>query len=240
LRVAHRDDQAAENRSAQPAADERRFVSRRLDDGWQGEMPVPHRAKVPLTDDQRDLTVNYLPMARNLAQRLHTTWPFHREELESTAYMALVEAAQRFDPSRGVGFSAYARHRIRGALRDFQRLIYSGGSRSAAVRGRGFQRINPLDEQHGVVLGIEPDEPVGTRIEAVEAVEHWLKRLPRAHAAACRLIYIHGKSQDEAASEVGCSKSYLSRVHREAINWLIREYHEISARDRGRPEMRDR
>ena len=83
-------------------------------DGPLSEQTAPHGRRVPLTDEQRELAVNYLPMARQLAQRLHATWRTHREELESTAYMALVEAAQRFDPSRGVGFSSYARHRIRG------------------------------------------------------------------------------------------------------------------------------
>ena len=58
-------------------------------------------------------------------------------------------------------------------------------------------------------------------MESTEAVEKWIRRLPRAQAAACRLIYLHGKSQDEAAELVGCSKSYMSRLHREAIARLI-------------------
>ena len=91
-----------------------------------------------------------------------------------------------------------------------------------------------------MVLGIEPEPPVGTWIESTEAVEFWLRRLPKAHAAACRLIYIHGKSQDEAATEVGCSKSYLSRLHREAINWLIREYHQAGAAQDDHSSRRDR
>jgi RNA polymerase sigma factor (sigma-70 family) len=187
------------------------------------------RGRTPLTDEQRELAVNYLPMARQLAHRFSTTWPAHADELQSTAYMALVEAARTFDPARNVGFSTYARHRIRGALRDCQRLLYTGGSRVANERRPVFQVLRKFDEQNGEVLGIQPDPPVGTWIEATEAVEGWLKRLPKTHAAACRLIYIHGKSQDEVASEVGCSKSYLSRLHREAITWLIRDYHEARA-----------
>jgi RNA polymerase sigma factor (sigma-70 family) len=200
---------------------------------------APHRRRVPLTEEQRELAVNYLPMARQLARRLHSTWPFHREELESTAYMALVEAAQTFDPSRGVGFGTYARHRIRGALRDLQRVICSGKSRAAGATAPVFQKLKAFDEHNGMVLGVEPDPPVGTWIESTEAVEFWLRRLPRAHAAACRLIYIHGKSQDQVAVEIGCSKSYLSRLHREAINSLIRDYHVVAAAHEGcaRPSL---
>jgi RNA polymerase sigma factor (sigma-70 family) len=189
----------------------------------------PHRTRVPLTEAQRALAVDYLPLARQLARRLCADGHAHPEELQSTAYMALVEAAQTVDPSRNVGFGTYARHRIRGALRDFQRLIYSGGSRETGASRPAFQKLREFDEQNGQVLGIDPEPPVGTQIESTEIVEFWLRRLPKAHAVACRLIYIDGKSQDEVAELVGCSKSYVSRVHRDAINWLIRDYHDAIA-----------
>ncbi len=54
-------------------------------------------------------------------------------------------------------------------------------------------------------------------------MEDWLRRLPKVHAAACRLIYLDGKTQDEVAALVGVSKSYLSRLHQEALRWLIRD-----------------
>ncbi|MFO0661763.1 MAG: sigma-70 family RNA polymerase sigma factor [Polyangiaceae bacterium] len=45
--------------------------------------------------------------------------PAHvRDELESAGRAGLVEAAQRFDSSRGVPFRRYANHRIRGAVLD--------------------------------------------------------------------------------------------------------------------------
>lgn len=181
------------------------------------------KPRSPLNEDQRRLASQYLPLARSLAQRIARYWPDQRDELESTAFMALVEAAQSFDPERKVGFATFARFRIRGALRDFQRLLNSAGWRGDRERTPVFQRLGKDAEQHGQVIGIVPDPPVGANIEAVEAVEDWLGRLPKAHAAACRLIYVHGKSQDEAAAHVGCSKSYLSRLHREAITWLVHE-----------------
>ena len=38
------------------------------------------------------------------------------------------------------------------------------------------------------------------------------------------MIYVDGKSQDEAAAVLGCSKSYFSRLHRDAVEWLGRDY----------------
>ncbi len=181
------------------------------------------KGRSPLNEDQRRLASRYMPLASSLAGRIARYWPAQRDELESTAFMALVEAAGSFDPERKVGFATFARYRIRGALRDYQRSRDSTGSRGDRQDAPVFQRLGKDAEQYGQVIGIKPDQPVGTDIEAVDAVEDWLSRLPKTHAAACRLIYVEGKSQDEAAALVGCSKSYLSRLHREAITWLVHE-----------------
>jgi RNA polymerase sigma factor (sigma-70 family) len=183
-----------------------------------------YRDRAPLTDEQRALATRYLPMASALAKRMDGLLPGQTDELESTAYLALVEAAQMFDPSVSVNFATYARYRICGALRDLRRLMVSAGWRGDPARLPVFQRLGTNVEKYAQVIGIHPDRPVGTAIEAAEFVEAWIRRLPRAHAAACRLIYIDGKSQDEAAAVVGCSKSYLSRLHHDAIAWLLQDH----------------
>jgi len=184
--------------------------------------------RVPLTDEQRSLAIRYLPMAQALARRAIRPVPSEDEELQSAAYMALVEAALTFDPARKVNFATYARHRIRGALRDYRRLVLADGWKGDPAHRPVFERFCGNIEEHGRVLGVEPPSPIGSELESTEAVEKWLRRLPRAQAAACRLIYLHGKSQDEAAALVGCSKSYMSRLHREAIARLIQDYHAAS------------
>jgi RNA polymerase sigma factor (sigma-70 family) len=187
------------------------------------------RGRGPLTDEQRALTVRYLPMARALARRMVDLLPGEAEEMESTAYLALVEAAQTFDPSINVNFATYARHRVRGALCDLRRLMLFAGWRGDPARQPVFQRLETEDEEQGQVIGITPERPVGTDVEAIEVFEDWLSRLPRTHAAACRLIYIEGMSQEEAAEVVGCSKSTLSRLHHDAITRLTREVRDARA-----------
>ena len=184
---------------------------------------------IPLTENQRGLAAQYLPLAQGLARGYRFGRFGEREELESTAYMALVEAAQKFDPKRNVNFATYARHRIRGALRDYQRIALSENWRGEEAYRPVFTRLVRGAEQHGRVLGVAPQLPVGALLESKEAVEEWLSRLPYLHAAACRLIYLHGQSQDEVAAQVGCSKSFLSRLHREAISWLIMDHHAAQA-----------
>ncbi|MGO9463362.1 MAG: sigma-70 family RNA polymerase sigma factor [Isosphaeraceae bacterium] len=184
--------------------------------------------RAALTDDQRALAVRYIPMAQALARRAMQLGSSQDEELQSAAYMAVVEAALTFDPARKVSFATYARHRIRGALRDYQRLVLADGWKGDPAHRPVFEAFRGDIEECGRVVGASQDSPVGSELESTEAVEKWLRRLPRVQAAACRLIYLHGKSQDEAAALLGCSKSYMSRLHREAIARLIKDYHAAS------------
>ena len=182
----------------------------------------PNRRRDPLTEDQRGLATRYMPLARALARRQRPSF-YDPDELEAAAYMALVEAAQSFDPARNVNFATYARYRIRGALRNSLQFLWHAGWSGEGPDAPVFQRLATGSELHGWVIGKQPAPPTGATMERTEEVERYLRRLPRVHAQACRFIYIDGKSQDEAAALLGCSKSYLSRLHRDAIDWLIRD-----------------
>jgi RNA polymerase sigma-B factor len=66
---------------------------------------------------ERDrLTEAHLPLARHLARR-YARGPDDLEELTQVASLALVKAADRFDPERGVQFSSFAAPTIIGELK---------------------------------------------------------------------------------------------------------------------------
>jgi RNA polymerase sigma factor (sigma-70 family) len=184
----------------------------------------PRGGRSGLSDEQRGLATRYLPLAESLANAYRIRVRIEREELKSTAYMALVEAARTFDPARKVNFATFARHRIRGALRDYMHYLLSSSWRGDPGVYPAFQVLGKESERYGQVLGIKAEGPVGANIESIDSVEGWLRRLPKTHALACRLIYIGGKSQDEVAGLLGFSKSYLSRMHHQALSWLIDEH----------------
>ncbi len=163
-----------------------------------------------------------------MARQMKARFPGAGEEFQSAAFLALVEAAQSFDPSRNVNFATYARHRIRGALYDVYRELIGTTSTGARARARLERPLNDGWKSHGRVIGAEPDLPVGTDLEVLDTVENWIRRLPRVHALAFRHIYLDGKSQSEAAHLVGCSKWKLCRMHSQAITWLQQaEEHEF-------------
>lgn len=76
-------------------------------------------------DESNSLVLAHLGLVRALASRLVHRVPSHIElnELISVGMMGLVEAARRFEPSRGVPFDAFARRRIHGAMVDALRQL---------------------------------------------------------------------------------------------------------------------
>lgn len=173
-----------------------------------------------LTPRQQTLAEKYVPLAKSLAKPLKKSWPLEAQEFESAALLALVEAAQSYDPERSVKFATFASYRIWGALRDVQRRLITAGWRGDIENSPTLTPLTYDAEEHGRVLGSEPDAPIGEALESAEFVESFFKKLPSKHAEACRQIYIHGKTQGEAADVVGCSKSRLSYIHKEALELL--------------------
>ena len=205
----------------------------------------PTTRRAPLTEEQQGLALRYVPMARSLAKPLKTAWPLEGEEFESAALMALVEAAQSFDPERNVKFATFARYRIWGALRDVQRGLVTAGWRGDLENAPKVSSLSYEAEENGRVLGSEPDAPIGQEVESTEFVENAIRKLPAKHAAACRAIYLEGKTQGEAAEVVGCSKSRLSYIHQEALElindaWAYQARVESLSKDGFKSRKRDR
>jgi RNA polymerase sigma factor (sigma-70 family) len=190
--------------------------------------------RVPLTSEQQGLAARYVPLAKSLAKPLKKNWPVEAEEFDSAALMALVEAAQSFDPAFNVKFATFARYRIWGALRDVQRGLITAGWRGDLEHAPTVTSLTYDAEDHGRVLGAVPDAPIGTEFEAVDYVESWLRKLPAKHAEACRQIYVHDRTQGEAADHVGCSKSRLSYLHKESLELLKDAW---DHKNRTRPEL---
>lgn len=71
-------------------------------------------------DESSELIEEYLPLVNHIVFQVAAQFPRHveREELARAGALGLVEAARRYDESRGVPFNRYAAQRIRGAIID--------------------------------------------------------------------------------------------------------------------------
>jgi RNA polymerase sigma factor (sigma-70 family) len=178
----------------------------------------------PLTPEQQQLAARYLPLARALAKPLKLIFTQWKDEFESAACLALVEAARSFDPSRNIQFATFARFRIRGALMDVGRGMGLAGWESDPEDTPGMVTLTPYNEEHGTVLIATNPPPVGSEFEDEDSVEHLLRKLPKKHASVCRMQYLYGKTQTEIAVVLGCSQAEVTRLHKKSLELLSDPY----------------
>src|SRR3954470_24819007 len=74
----------------------------------------------PLAASQRDRIASGLPFVESLARRVASSMPHSIElnDLVQDGMLGLIDAAHRFDESRGIKFETFAERRIRGAMID--------------------------------------------------------------------------------------------------------------------------
>jgi RNA polymerase sigma factor for flagellar operon FliA len=84
-----------------------------------------------------------LPLVQHVLYQVAAHYPRHadREELAQAATLGLVEAAHRYDPSRGVPFERWAAVRVRGAIVDAARAL-DFAPRSLRAAARGVEEAN--------------------------------------------------------------------------------------------------
>ncbi|RPJ84574.1 MAG: sigma-70 family RNA polymerase sigma factor, partial [Acidobacteria bacterium] len=110
-----------------------------------------HAHPLPPSESQR--VVAGLPFVEALARRLASSMPHSIDlgDLVQDGVLGLIDAAQRFDESRGIKFETFAERRVRGAMIDALR-------REAWPRGVRRQRreLEAARETLRRELGHEP------------------------------------------------------------------------------------
>ena len=98
-----------------------------------------------------ELITTYIPLVRMIVNRLHIpeSGALEIDDLVSHGMIGLINAVDRYDPSRGVCFEAFATQRIRGAVIDQLRTL-SWLPRSALTRMRQIETVmSTLEQQWG-------------------------------------------------------------------------------------------
>jgi RNA polymerase sigma factor FliA len=199
-----------------------------------------------------ELILTHRHRVRPIARRLHFSIgkSVALEDLVAYGDKGLVEAASRFDRTRGIPFGAFARRRIEGSIVDGIRA-HSLLSRRAYERLR-TNLARPANDT-GTEVFRAPDLPArgdgdGWRAETTEPGEachdaRWngrrmahlpvaeddslevlaaaeLRRLPKRERRLFQLCYYQGKTLTEAAHQMGRGCSWASRVHTKTLATL--------------------
>ena len=123
----------------------------------------------PAPVDEQELIERYLPLVRNVVDRIKLNVPAHvdADDLYSVGITGLLAAVRKFDPAQGHTFASYAAMRIRGAILDELRRM-DWCPRRARARSRKLKSaINDVEQKVGraatdaevcAMLGIGPKE----------------------------------------------------------------------------------
>lgn len=111
----------------------------------------------------------YAPLARYVVDRMNLKPgpALEYDDLLSQAVVGLIDATERFDPSRGIKFETYAYHRIRGAVMDMlreldwlPRSVRQRESELTAAHEELAERLGraPTDEELAQELGVTVED----------------------------------------------------------------------------------
>ena len=124
---------------------------------------------VPPLDDRSQLIRDNMPLVELVVQRMIPQVPsfMTKEDMISAAMVGLVDAANKFDATKGVKFKTFAEYRVRGAILDEMRKLdwFSRSMRDKQNQltqtmlrlERQFGR-SPEEEEMASELGLSMDE----------------------------------------------------------------------------------
>lgn len=137
------------------------------------EETMPSMGTAANTGDITRLIEEHLPLVNHIVFQVAVHFPRHvdREDLARAGALGLVEAAQRFDESKGVPFQRFAAQRIRGAIIDAVRAA-DWAPRSVRSLAR---RLDVVEQKLATQLGRVPN--LGEMAGALEMSKDELNRL---------------------------------------------------------------
>jgi len=127
--------------------------------------------------------------------------------------VGLIEAVESFDPARGVAFSLFAVHRIRGRMKDF--LKKEGASDVACIDGMTDSEGIPAKERI-MDPGALPEEQAESRV-LIERLREAMARLPQKERFVLEEVYLSGGGIDGVADALHLSESHIYRLKKTGI-----------------------
>jgi RNA polymerase sporulation-specific sigma factor len=155
-------------------------------------------------DDAREaIIVAYRPLVFWLAGKFNVTSSV-KQDLIQEGMLALINSVDRFECERGIKFSTFAWHRIRGQMINMieRSELKAPTPVSDEIIERAFTQIYNEDN------------------EIWMSVEESIKKLPKRESEIISAIFKDGKDPKEIARELGLDISHIYRLRRNAVAHL--------------------
>lgn len=201
-----------------------------------------------MSTSRQELMKKYLGLVKALAWKIHRKLPSHVDvdELVGYGHLGLAEAARSFDESRGLKFSTFAYHRIRGAIFDglgdmnwFKASDYHSGAyqdtqeppestaptprRDIQSRRSMVMSLAQIESDQGDTFSDPAAKAPGAKMEQAEMQKKvWdlVRTLPAHTQQLIHWVYYDGLTLKEAAERMGHDKSWASRLHASTLRHL--------------------
>ena len=121
----------------------------------------------PITNDDKSVLIKtHLSMVESVVERMVPQVPsfMNRDDMMSAAMVGLINAAERFDESKGILFSTFAEHRIRGSIFDevrkldwFSRSLREKHTRLVQTTSQLEKRFGRAPEEEEVATAMRLD-----------------------------------------------------------------------------------
>ena len=159
--------------------------------------------------------LRHLPLVRHIAARVLPKGRADLDDLVSAGTIALIEAADRYDPKRRVSFATFAYPRIRGAIIDeLPKLVESGTARDGRATPLSLQAPVATDAGRAaswVDVTVDRSMPEPQRSAELSELLHAIHELPERERELLALA-VAGSSLGEIARMSGCSEARISQV----------------------------
>ena len=142
--------------------------------------------------DERELIERYLPLVRNVVDRIKLNLPAHvdADDLYSVGVTGLIAAVRKYDPTQDNTFAAYATMRIRGAVLDELRRLDWCPRRARAKARKIKEVISDIEQSTGAQAS---DEEIQQRLGlSTKEYNRWMEE-----ARPVTFVAIDGSSDDD-------------------------------------------
>jgi len=163
---------------------------------------------------RRTLIESYQPLVFKAAMTWQADEPTMMDIVQEGT-VGLIEAVENFDHTRGVSFSLYALHRIRGRMLNF---MEREGKRNLAYID------SPLDGEEGaatlgdLLLDTAPGVPQqAERNFLVEQVKNAMGRLPAKEQMVLNGVYLEDREPKQLAESLDMSLSHVYRLQKQGV-----------------------
>jgi RNA polymerase sigma factor (sigma-70 family) len=152
------------------------------------------------------------------------------DEAEAAARLAILEALERFEPSRGVAFTTFAYAYVKGAvLKALYPKVRRAGDRQPVVQlldlelGIPEKEIGPTPAFERMMLdrdpgyGTDPGFDRLVKLESYRELRRHVTALPSNQQAIVHRAFFAGRTQHDVATERGISRQAVSKSLNKAL-----------------------